>query len=113
MDIDFADARLRETCNNQKRLVKTHGERRARKIRLRLDQLRAAATLAEFQHVHRGCHPLHYDREGEWAADLDGGYRLIFEANHSPLPTRADGVTLDIEKITAVKILEVTDYHGG
>jgi toxin HigB-1 len=43
--------------------------------------------------------------------DLDHPLRLILEPIGDPLPLSKDG-WLDLEKVTAVKIIKVEDYHG-
>ena len=45
-----------------------------------------------------------------FAIDLVHPFRLVFEPNHDPLPRRKDG-GIDLEQVTAIKILEVVDYH--
>jgi proteic killer suppression protein len=57
------------------------------------------------------CEELKENRKGQFSLRLDGRYRLIFIPNHDPLPTKPDG-GLDWKRITAVKIIEVKDYHG-
>jgi len=44
------------------------------------------------------------------AVDMDGNNRLIFEPDHDPVPV-ADGGGIDLQQVTAVKILGVEDYH--
>jgi len=57
------------------------------------------------------CHALREDRAGQFALDLWGPYRLIFEPDNDPLPKKEDG-GIDIAKVTSVRILEIADYHG-
>ena len=40
------------------------------------------------------------------------GQRLVFRADHDPVPTREDG-GIDWNSVTAVQIVEIGDYHGG
>jgi proteic killer suppression protein len=44
------------------------------------------------------------------AVDLDGNNRLIFEPDHDPVRV-ADGDGIDLQQVTAVKILGMKDYH--
>ena len=53
---------------------------------------------------------LHKKRKGQHAVDLVHPYRLILQPNHDPLPRGKDG-SLDTEQVTAITIIEVTDYH--
>jgi proteic killer suppression protein len=49
---------------------------------------------------------------GEFAIDLRGPYRMIFEAANEPAPRTQDG-RLRTEDVTAVRILAAReDYHG-
>lgn len=78
---------------------------------IRLAVLRNARTLAlvpttkpERRHLLKG------KRKGQFAVDLDRSFRLVFEPNHDPVPRSEDG-GIDIERVTAITITEVTDYH--
>ena len=42
---------------------------------------------------------------------LWGSYRLVFEADHNPLPLLDDG-GIDRARVTKIVIKEVVDYHG-
>ena len=55
-------------------------------------------------------HQLSGDRQEQFAVDLVHPYRLLFEANHEPVPRKDDG-GIDAEKVTAITILDVVDYH--
>ena len=55
-------------------------------------------------------HPLRGDRAGQFAVDLVHPHRLVFEPNHAPLPRAEDG-GIDAGQVTAIVIVEVTDYH--
>lgn len=110
MDIMFRSASLRTSCNDSKKGLRKFGDARFGTIRRRLDDLRAAANLLELPPASR-CHPLKGKRAGQFAVDLDGGWRLVFEPANDPLPLMADG-SLDRSRVSAITILEITDYHG-
>ncbi len=93
-----------------KRLVRKHNEQRAKLIRRRLDDLRAAPTVEVMRNLPGRCHELKGDRKGQLSLDLDGPYRLIFMPANNPTPTKADG-GLDWTRVTAVTVLEVSDTH--
>ena len=42
--------------------------------------------------------------------DLVQPYRLVFEANHEPVPREEDG-GIDTQQVTAITLLDVVDYH--
>ncbi|MUL37869.1 type II toxin-antitoxin system RelE/ParE family toxin [Gloeocapsopsis dulcis] len=111
MDIVFKDKKFEKECNNQRLLEKNYGQKRAKRIRRRLDDLLAADTLEDMTNIPGRCHELGENRWGQIALDLDHPYRLIFEPANEPIPTKLDG-GIDRTKITAVRILGVEDYHG-
>lgn len=83
----------------------------AKTIMIRLAVLKAAHILAlvpttppDRRHQLRG------DRDEQFAVDLVHPHRLVFEANHDPLPRKDDG-GVDLEQVTAITIIEVIDYH--
>jgi plasmid maintenance system killer protein len=41
---------------------------------------------------------------------LSKNWRLIFVVDHNPIPRLGDGGT-DLNRVTAVKLIEVVDYH--
>ena len=110
MDITFASEKFEKQCNNHSQLVRKQGDRRAKKIRQRLDDLRAATTLEDMRSLPGRCHELAGDRAGQLSLDLDHPHRLIFEPAHNPLPRKPDG-GLDWTQITAIEIIDVEDTH--
>ena len=72
------------------------------KIKLRMAELRAADNLEELQEGPGHWHPLKGNRDGEWAGDVSGNYRLIIK----PI---TDGPVLEA---AAVRIEKIYDYHG-
>ncbi len=111
MDIAFRTRKLEKTFNSAGELQKAYGARMAKAIMIRLAVLKAARTLAlvpttppDRRHQLRG------DRDEQFAVDLVHPHRLVFEANHDPLPRKDDG-GIDVEQVTAITIIEVIDYH--
>lgn len=115
MDISFKNKKLARSFNEDRQLVKTHGQLRAKKIRIRMKALKAAASLIDFwppKSPPERCHELtEGKRSGQLSMDLDHPYRLIFVPDHDPVPMREDG-GLDWSQVTAIKILGVEDTHG-
>jgi len=110
VDIQFGSAKLAKECNSAKLLLKTQGEARAKLIRRRLDALRAAVVLDDLRNTPGRLHELKGERKGQFSLDLDGPYRLLFFANHNPVPACPEG-GMDWTRITAVTILGVEDTH--
>jgi len=95
-------------------LEKLHGAKRAKKIRIRMAELRATESLMDFWPPKSGpsrCHELTEGRRsGQLSVDLDHPYRLIFIPDHEPAPSKEDG-GLDWSQVTAIKILAIEDTH--
>ena len=108
MDIDYRDDKLRELCEQRAAAEKRLGAACARKLRTRLADLDAAGCVTEL--VAGRPHPLQGDRLGEFALDLTGGVRLVFEPDHDPTPRRADE-SIDWFNVTKVRIVYIGDYH--
>lgn len=111
MDIEFDGNKLTKCCNDSKERARKFGPERAKRLGRRLDQLRFADNLADFKTVHPRCHRLKEDRAGQWSADLDGPYRLIFVIADDPVPLADDG-SIDLNKVTKVRVIDVEDTHG-
>jgi len=112
MDILFKNRKLERQLANHKNLVRKHGTKRARKVELRLTQMRAAATLEDLARLPQiRCHELGGDMAGHLSVDLDHPYRLIFSPEHDPAPTKPDG-GLDWSRVDAICIEGIEDTHG-
>ncbi len=113
MEIAFRTSKLEKAFREGRKLTAVHGERRARLIMRRMQELRAVQTLGDLWPPYSGpgrCHELTGDRSGQLSLDLDHPYRLIFEPDHDPRPLRAEG-GLDWWRMTSVLILGVEDTH--
>jgi plasmid maintenance system killer protein len=110
VDILFESDNAAQEFNDTKRLVRSHNVQRAKLIRRRLDDLRAAPTLETMRNLPGRCHELKGNRALQLSIDLDGPYRLILYPAHNPVPLKTDG-GMDWSKVTAVTIKEVTNTH--
>jgi plasmid maintenance system killer protein len=112
VDILFKTKKLAKLCNSEKNLKRKCGQERAKIVRKRLSALDAADNLGVFQGQPGlgRCHELGRDRKGQLSLDLDGPYRLIIEPADNPAPINSSG-GLDWNKVTAVRVLEITDTH--
>jgi proteic killer suppression protein len=108
MDIDFKDKKLRELCEQRGLAERKLGAPCARKLLSRLGDLQAARCVTELPAGRP--HPLRGDRAGQFALDLEGGRRLVFEPDHNPVPAKDDG-GIDWGRVTRVRIVFVGDYH--
>ena len=100
-----------KVLNSDKELRRAYGDRIARTIKMRLALLKNARTLTMVPTTRPDRrHQLVGDRKGQYAVDLVHPHRLIFEPNDDPIPQTEDG-GIDTDNITAIKIMEVVDYH--
>src|SRR6266700_1148629 len=110
MEIIFPAGSDPADWNEMKRLVRRHNAQRAKLIRRRLDELRAAPCLDVMRYLPGRCHELKGNRAGQLSVDLDGPYRLLFSPAHVPIPTKPDG-GMDWEQVTAIILVGVVYTH--
>lgn len=116
MEISFKNKKFQKSFNLGGELEKEYGKERAKKIRRRLGELKAAQNLMHFyppKSPPARCHELTQGKAGkekQLSVDLDHPYRLIFVPNHDPIPLLSDG-GLDWEKVTAITIINIQDTH--
>lgn len=111
MRVTFTSAKLAKDCSSDRERQRRFGAERARKIKLRLDQMQAAASIAELMTLPGArCHQLGADRDEQFSVDLDGPYRLIFEVDMNPVPRRQDE-GIDLDAVDTVVVIEITDTH--
>lgn len=111
IETSWSNRRLEKTCSDERRGTKRWGGDNWPRLKRRLASLMAAPTLQDMEGVPGNCHQLRADRAGEFAVDLWGSYRLVFEPDHEPLPRLPDG-GIDRTRVTKILIKEVIDYHG-
>jgi plasmid maintenance system killer protein len=111
MRVTFTRAKLAKDCSSDRERQRRFGAERAHKLKLRLDQMQAAASIAELMTLPGArCHQLNADRDDQFSVDLDGPYRLIFEVDMFPVPRRPDK-GIDLDAIDAVVVIEIADTH--
>lgn len=108
MDILFKTETERALCLSEHVAKKQLGANSAKKLRTRLADLRAAARVSDL--IAGRPHPLKGDRSGQFALNLHGGMRLVFESAHMATPLTTDGA-IDWPQVTAVRIVFIGDYH--
>lgn len=108
MEIDFKDKKIKELCENKSKAEKKLGPDCAKKLRTRLSDLESASNVNDL--ISGRPHPLKGDRDGEFAVDLCGGFRLVFSPAHDPCPTLPSG-GIDWAKVTIIRIDFIGDYH--
>ena len=108
MVILFLGSELEEICSKERVANKRLGKPCAKKLRRRLADIMAAQRVTDL--IAGRPHPLVGDRAGQFALDLHGGVRLVFEPAHEEVPLKDDG-GIDWNKITSIRVVFVGDYH--
>ncbi len=109
MIIEFSDARAAELFNTEKKLRGRFGAELAKAVMKRLDDLRAAGCLEDMRNLPGRWHELTGDLKGHVACSLSANWRLVIRPAGSP-KLREDG-GLNWKEVTAVRIINVRDYH--
>ena len=110
MEVTFANPRLARLCSSERQMVRELGSQMARRLGMRLQQLEAAASLAELRRLPQvRAHELVGDRDEQISLDLVHPKRLIIQAGE-PVP-RTPGGGLDWEATTSVVVVEIVDTH--
>lgn len=113
--IEIRDKKLRAAIQDDRLRQRLYGKDMAHKLKLRVNSLHAAESLADFWPPKSGperCHELTGDEAGKFSVDLKHPYRLIF------IPTNMRASTDDLDQrlrwlsITEIEILGIEDTHG-
>lgn len=111
MEILFKSNRLLKTMSSEAELVHKYGKENAKMIMRRMLVLQAAECLSDVpQRPPDRCHALSGKRQGQYAVDVKHPHRIIMEPATAPLPLLNDG-SIDLERVTSIRILGVEDYH--
>ncbi len=112
LEITFKSRKLAKQCNSRQAAQKKWGTMQGNKVLQRLNEMRAADTLADLGKLkYLRLHPLVGDRRGQWSVDVIHPYRLLFVPTNEPLPLKPDG-SVDEAQVTAVEVQGVEDTHG-
>jgi len=111
MEILFKTSKLRRIMSSGSMLIREFGKENARMIMRRMVLLDAANCLADIptkRPTRR--HALSGKRKGQYAIDAKHPFRIVLEPADDPVPIRDDG-SVDLERVTSIRILGVEDYH--
>ena len=98
MEVEYKSKNIKKVCTDASAAERKYGQKMAVKIQQRIDEIQAASSVEELIQFHIGrCHPLHHDREGQYAMDLVHPNRLVF--------------TKKGNEIQIAYITEIVDYH--
>ncbi|WP_273016923.1 type II toxin-antitoxin system RelE/ParE family toxin [Leeuwenhoekiella blandensis] len=101
MLINFGTKQLEKLANNSAAAIKKWGAERTKLFNRRLAELQAISSIEDLKFLPGKHHPLKNERKGQWACNLDGGWRLVYR------PIKKEGkISYEI-----ILIEEVIDYH--
>ena len=112
MDIFFRSRKLKRVCEDPKAMREKLGQNRAKKLRQRMAELKAADVLADISHLPPPrLHELIGQQKGMFSVDVAHPYRLLFIPADDPVPTKADG-GIDLKAVESIEIVGIADTHG-
>lgn len=111
MKIYFRSRKMKKRCNNSKKMLKAFGVNRSKKLKARLEDLRASTFLSDISHLPPArLHQLSQDKDEQFTVDLDQPYRLLFIVANKPIPRKKDG-GIDLKKVNEIEIIKILDPH--
>lgn len=109
MELAFTSKRLRQYCESAKKSDRHFGQKVGDKLRHRLADLRAAATVTDLvagrpREIKIGDHSF-------ITIELCENFQIVFCANHSTIPMRESG-EVDWSQVNRVKIVAIDTNHA-
>ena len=105
MEICFKNKKLQKLCENHTKLKVKYGIVKAKRIVMRIGDLIDAVSLYDVSKLPQtGFHPLHHNRQGQFAIYTQQPYRIIFIIQN--------GSPDDLKSITSIEIIPINEnYH--
>lgn len=98
MKVEYKNKGIEKVCEDASVAQRKYGQKMAKKIHQRIDEIRAADSVELMIQFGIGrCHPLHQNRKTQYAVDLVHPQRLVFEKKGN--------------EIQIANIIEIVDYH--
>lgn len=111
MEVSFKNKRVKKEFRSNSVLVRHYGDKNAKILARRIYVLRASPNLqCVSEDKSTKFHQLKGDRDEQFSLYLFRGKRLVFEVDHTEVPRKDDG-GIDLNQVTAVRIIEIVDYH--
>lgn len=110
-----AKGKLKAALENEAVCQKEYGRDMTKKIMMRLNQLKAAISLADFWPPKSGperCHELIGDMAGIFSFDVKQPYRLLFVPIEENPPEDRSDEQKRWASITRIEIIGIEDTHG-
>lgn len=112
MEIFFRSRKLQKVCEDPKAMQKELGQKRAKKLRQRMVELKAADVLADISHLPPPrLHELTGQQKGVFSVDVAHPYRLLFIPADDSVPPKNDG-GIDLNAVETIEIIGIVDTHG-
>lgn len=109
MEIYFKNEKEKKFYESEKELIKTYGQGLARKIQLRIKQMKATSSVGELLDSGLGKgHLLVGNYDKHFALSLDGPNRLVVRIIYDE---ETDFSRINLHLVEVVKVMEVTNYH--
>ena len=113
--IEIKDKKLRLSLQDDRLRQRLYGTQMAEKIRLRMNALAAAESLADLWPPMSGperCHELRANEAGTFSIDLAHPYRLLFRPIDIPALPDGSDERQRWSAITSIEILGIKNTHG-
>ncbi len=109
MELTYKNEKLKNICENpeyNKELVKKYGIEVAKKLPRRIKELKAFNTLNDVpSSLPFRRHKLTGERNGQFAVNVTGQYRLIFRQKENNI------IIEDLKEIKKIEIMEVSKHY--
>ena len=111
----WAKGKLKAALENEVVCQKQYGRDMTKKIMMRVNELYAADSLADFWPPLSGperCHELKGEFAGKFSIDLEQPYRLLFVPIEENAPKDRSDERQRWASITKIEIVAIEDTHG-
>jgi toxin HigB-1 len=108
LDILFASSALKRLCHDDTIALRTLDRAVVHRLRARLDDLNAAASLGYAARLPGRFRALAV--QGHFAFQLCGGFHLVIAPADKPLPRGADGA-VNLDKISSITVISIGKVH--
>jgi len=115
VEISSRDRRLRAAIEGETECRRHYGSAMCKKLRLRIEALDAADSLADFWPPKSGperCHELEGSEAGVFSMDVKQPYRLLFKPNDLDVSAEEKENKERWMTIKSVELLTIEDTHG-
>lgn len=107
MEYYGANSKLQKILSDERMLYRHYGKQKADQIRLRLEEIQQASTLAEINTLPpTRLHQLQGSRKEQFSVDISKNWRMILEGYNE-----GEMLTVRKEEAVIVLIVSIEDYH--